>query len=496
MSMTIEWVEPTPLPNTDKQISQEYDLELLPETIRNAAKEISRFSKVPVESPSIVGLSCVAVAIGKKSVIVEKEGLEHYPSLFFVLIAASGERKSPIFKYMKQPLDDWCKEQMEKYEEDKKYANSVNITADIELTAIKSLIKKAVNKNTDTNTHQQDLIDNEDKRIDIPAKPSLYVTDATEERLFQKMQERGEAYAVMSGEGRSALDQILGKYTGGNGTGDTLYLAAITGDTVTRDRVGKSSKNDKPEDLIMYQPCLNVCIMVQPDKYQEVASHSTLRESGTLARIMSIRLASLVGTRFEEENEAGLSAEILNKYSSMIKNILNAKPPEIDGKPLHKVLLSTEVQKARRVFHNNIELMMATDKEFEDVRDIASKAVSQTVKIAHILHIADNPNLLSQPESVIDINTWDKAQHIGKFHLDESVQMQRSAFENKDVAYAKKILAYLTKKKYAEITPRVIQQNVRPKPNSKKVEFALNLLCDYGYLHKLGDVYLVNPSIV
>jgi len=492
MSTTNEWVKPTPLPNTDKQVSHDYDLELLPIVIKNIAQEVSRYSKVPVASPAIVGLSCIAVAIGKKSVVVEREGLEHYPSLFFALIAASGERKSPIFKYMKQPLDDWCKEKIEKYEEEKKYANSVNITADIELTAIKSLIKKAVNKNTDTNTYQQDLIDNEDKRIDIPAKPSLYTTDTTEERLFQKMYERNETYAVMSGEGRGALDQILGKYTSGGGTGDALYLAGITGDTATRDRVGKG---DSPEEMIMYEPCLNVCIMVQPDKYKEVASHPSLRESGALARILSIRLPSLVGTRFEEENELGLDTIILNKYNNMITAILNAEPPEIDGKSLHKVLLSKEVQQARRIFHNKIESMMAANKEFEDVRDIASKAVSQTIKLAHILHIADNPQLLSQSESVINMDTWVKAQQLGVFHLDESIRMQRSAFENENIAYARKILLWITKKKYYEVTPRVIQQNVRPKSDINKVNQALSILCDYGYLKDCGTAYTVNPHI-
>jgi len=494
MSMSIEWIEPTPLPNTDKQVSQDYDLEILPATIKNVAQEISRYSKVPISSPAIVGLSCVAVAIGKKSVVVEREGLEHYPSLFFTLIAASGERKSPIFKYMKQPLDDWCKAQMENYENNKNYAKSKNIIIDSAIAGIKTQSKK---KNANLELLQQELMDNEERRIDIPPIPSLYTTDTTEERLFQKMYERNETYAVMSGEGRGALDQILGKYTSGGGTGDALYLAGITGDTTTRDRVGKG---DSPEEMIMYEPCLNVCIMVQPDKYKEVASHPSLRESGALARILSIHLPSLVGTRFEEENELGLNTAILNKYNNMITSILNAKPPKKDDKSLHKVLLSKEVQQARRIFHNEIESMMAKNKEFEDVRDIASKAVSQTVKLAHILHIADNPQLLSQSESVINVDTWVKAQQLGVFHLDESVRMQRNAIEDKDIAYAKKILRWIVKKQYTEVSLRAIQQNVRPANGNStkdKVIPALTILCDYGYLHhSIDNIYLVNTSIM
>jgi len=488
--MSFEWKKPIPLPSSYESTKYDYDLELLPKVIRDAAEEIARFAKVPVASPAIVGLSCVAVAIGKKSIVVEKKGLEHYPSLFFTLIAGSGERKSPIFGYMKQPIDDWCKEKMDEYEENKKYANSVNMTADIELSAIKALIKNAVKRKKDTSVLQQEIMDNEDKRIDIPPKPSFYTTDTTEERLFQKMHERNEAYAVMSGEGRGALDQILGKYTSGGGTGDALYLAGITGDTVTRDRVGKG---ELPEEMIMHKPCLNVCIMVQPDKYQEVASHSSLRESGALARIWSVNLFCRVGTRFEEENEADLDSSIMNEYNCMIKTILDAKPPETDGETVHRVILSEDTVKARRIFHNKIEKMMATGEKLEDMRDIASKTVSQTVKMAQILHIADNPELLNQSNSVININTWTRAESLGKFHLSEAIRIQRLASEDIPVVYAKKILNWINKHQHTEIKVGDVQRSVRPKTNAIDTRSALGLLCDYGYLLNLESKYIVNP---
>jgi len=492
--MSYEWPKPIPLPNSYKVTETDYNLELLPKAIKNAAEEIARFAKVPIASPAIVGLSCVAVAIGKKSIVVEKQGLEHYPSLFFVLIAGSGERKSPIFGYMKHPIDSWCMDQMDRYEESKNHANSVNMTADIELTAIKALIRKAIAANTDTSSLQQDLMDNEEKRIDIPPIPSFYTTDTTEERLFQKMHERNEAYAVMSGEGRGALDQILGKYTSGGGTGDALYLAGITGDTVTRDRVGKG---DAPEEMIMYKPCLNVCIMVQPDKYLEVSSHHSLRESGALARIWPVNLFCIVGTRFEEEDEPDLDYSIMDEYNQMIKTILDTKPPEIDGESIHKVILSKEVINARRLFHNKIEKMMAAGDKLEDVRDIASKAVSQTVKIAHILHIADNPTILNQSESVIDIDTWKRAEALGKFHLNEAVRLQRLAIEDTSIVYAKKLVNWIKKRKLKELSSRYVQQNgPRPRPKASEATIILDILCEYEYLFMAGLKYLVNPKIL
>jgi hypothetical protein len=489
--MSFEWKEPTPLPNSYKSTKTDYDLELLPKAIKDAAEEIARFAKVPIASPAIVGLSCVAVAIGKKSIVVEKKGLEHYPSLFLTLIASSGERKSPIFGYMKYPIDAWCEEQMEDYEYNKKFANSRNQIIDSAIARIKNQAKK---KNADLNLLQQELMDKEDEKMVIPPKPSLYTTDTTEERLFQKMHERSATYAVMSGEGRGALDQILGKYTNGGGTGDALYLQGISGDTATRDRVGNGNN---PEELRMSKPCLNVCIMVQPDKYQEVASHPSLRESGALARIWSIHLPSLVGTRFEEENEVGLDTLVMDKYNLMIKAILDAQPPRIDDKEIHKVVLSEEVIKSRRLFHNQIEKMMATGDKLEDVRDIASKTVSQTVKIAHILHIADNPIILNQSESIIDIDTWIRAEALGKFHLNEAVRLQRVSIEDTSIIYARKLISWIKKRKLKELSSRDIQQNgPRPRPKTSEAIVVLNILCEYQYLFMAGSSYLVNPKIL
>ena len=489
--MSFEWQKPIPLPNLYQPTTIDYDLELLPRAIKDAAKEISRFAKVPIASPALVGLSCIAVAIGKKSIVIEKKGLEHYPSLFLTLIAASGERKSPIFGYMKHPLDMWCEEKMEDYEYNKKFINAKNQLVDIEITRIKNQAKK---KDVDTNLLQQELMDKEDERMATPPKPSLYTTDTTEERLFQKMHERNETYAVMSGEGRGALDQILGKYTSGGGTGDALYLQGISGDTATRDRVGSGGA---PEELRMTKPCLNVCIMVQPDKYQEVASHPSLRESGALARIWSINLPCIVGTRFEEENEAGLDFSIMDEYNYMIKTILDANPPETGDKAIHKVTLSEEAVNARRIFHNQIEKMMAAGDKLEDVRDIASKTVSQTVKVAHILHIADNPKLLDQIESVIDFDTWTRAEAIGKLHLNEAVRIQRAAIEDTSITYARKLIDWIKKRQLQEVFVRSLQQSgPRPRPKASELVAILNILCEYGYLAGSGLSYVVNPKIL
>jgi hypothetical protein len=319
-----EWPDPKPVTvNTEEW--EPYPLEALPDSILRAAAEVARFAKVPVISPAVIGLSVIATAIGKKARIEERPGLYLHPSLFFALIAGSGERKSPPFKIMTGPLEDWAKKMAATFSKERQEALAQHRVID---KLIATLEREAAKKDW-SDSHRDELVeriaDETGKKRPISPPPRLFTTDATEERLFQKLHDHRGAYAVLSGEGRPVLDSIMGKYSGKDRTGDAIYLAGISGDTITRDRVGGENG---PEERVIYNPCLNVCIMTQPDKFMEIASHSTLRASGALARIWPVHLESLVGTRMEFANEAGLDDLALETYREIVTQLLKVKMPE------------------------------------------------------------------------------------------------------------------------------------------------------------------------
>jgi len=490
--MENKWSQPIPLPGFEGAHTNGYNLDLLPDPLKRAAKEVERFAKVPAASPAIVGLSCIATAISKKAVVVERDGLEHHPAMFFTLIAASGERKSPAFSNMTKPLDKWSMDQQSNYEEKLIEVKTTNEMVDCSIAKVKS---KARRPKANMDVLQQDMMAFEQKRLLPPPSPNLFTTDTTEERLFQKMHERNESFAVLTGEGRSALDQILGKYSPGSGTGDGLYLSGITGDKVTRDRMGN---NNIPEERVMYKPCLNVCIMIQPDKYLEIARHPSLRDAGTLARIWPVWLPSMVGKRIEHEDEKGLDLSVMDSYNTLINALLTNKPPESkQGDATHKAHLSNEAQELRRLFHNQIEEMMAKGNKLDDMRDIASKAVSQTCKMALLLHLADKSELLNQSESLIDKETWIKAETLGKYHLNEAVRIQRKSSEDAAMDMAKRILDWTKQRRPNELTTTDLSQSLpRPRPKADEARSGCDVLANYQYLKKVSNSkYLVNPQL-
>lgn len=474
------WPEPRPLPRRgDMDQPREFPIALLPDVVQCAAAEVGRFVKAPPAAAAIVGLSVLAVAIGKRAVVEERPGLLHSPASFFVGIAASGERKSPVFRQMTYPLQMWAEQEIVIWKELAKVASATNAAIDAAILGVKA---KARGGSAVADVANE-IADLEAKRIEPPPYPRMFTTDSTEQRLFQLMDQRDGAFAVLSGEGRPVIDSLCGKYSGDGRTGDGIFLAGVSGDTITRDRVGGEGG---PEERIIVNPCLTTCILVQPDKYLEAAGHPSLRDSGALARIWPVWLPSLVGTRMEAKGEKGLGKAEMADYNATVVQLLKHIPPrdEYGNIVPHCVTLGPEATEARRQFHNAIESQMATGHDLEDVRDIASKSVSQTTKLAMILHLAQAPELLIQGASEIGATTWASAQALGTWFLEEATRVQRLADEDPDIETARRVLAWLASDSHRLniTTTEVSQTGPRPRPKAVKAREILELLGDYNWL--------------
>lgn len=468
-----EWLDPEPLPEHEAGDAKDFPLHLLPAPIQTAVHEVARFVQIHEAAPALIGLATLATAVGKRAKVEEKRGLQHYPALFFAGIAETGERKSPTFREMTKPLEDWADNEVPEWEIAKRYAKARGAAIDRALTVAKSKVKaQGIDAATD------EIAALEAERIPIPPHPRRFTTDATEQRLFQLMHDRGGVFAVLTGEGRPVADAIMGKYSGEGRTGDSIYLAGISGDTITRDRVGGEAG---PEDRSIRGPCLNVCVMLQPDKYLELANHSALRESGAIARIWPVWLPSRVGSRFEAEDEPGLDHSAIEPYAALVRRILsrgNASEP-------HVATLSHATRGARRKFHNAIEALLAPGAELVDCRDIGAKAVSQTVKLALVLHLAERPEMLDFGGSEIDAATWATAQAIGTWFLTEAVRVRRKANEDQSEERARRVLHWLATARRATVTARELQREApRPRLRAKEAAAALTLLADFGYLRE------------
>ena len=201
-----DWPDPQPIPaRGDLGEAAAFPLRLLPAALQTAAREVARFNKIPEASPALVGIGTLATAIGKRALVIEREGLRHHPALFLVGIAGSGERKSPAFRAMTEPLEQWAMAQEPDWALAVRHAKARNAAVDREIAKLRR------RKDADLQATTQQVEALEAERLAVPPTPKLFTTDCTEERVFQMLHERQGAFAVMSGEGRPVFDAILGK---------------------------------------------------------------------------------------------------------------------------------------------------------------------------------------------------------------------------------------------------------------------------------------------
>lgn len=465
---------PIPLGRDPLRELPKFPLTALPDPIRQAAEEVSRFDKVPIESPATIAISMLATAIGKNAIIEEKNGLEHFPSLFFALIAKSGERKSPPFKRMQWPFTRYLEENLPRYTLEEREAESWNKSIGARIRKLEKEAEKVDNpiSRRDISSKMAEL---KADMMPRPMDPRRFTSDATEQVLFKRMEEHGGQYSVQSGEGRPIFDAILGKYSGSDRTGDGIYLAGISGDVITRDRIGSADAGGQESGVIL-KPCLNVCVMIQPDKYLQFSKHPNLKQSGLIARICPVWLPSLVGIRLESINEPGLNAKAMHPYNHLVYGLLETLRDEP-----HRVTLSPDAKELRREYHNEIERMMRKDGEYEDVPDIASKATSQAVKLALVIHLASFPGFITHDESAISKETMSRAIALGEYFLSQAVASQRYANEDAQLEPARRILEWMNKagKGKAFKFSEILQLSPRPRPSAKQLIPVMELLVEH-----------------
>jgi len=76
---------------------EKFPIDVLPETLKHAAQEITRTVQVPIEMAAGTVLSATATSFHNHIIVVEKNHLEHYLTFFIIIVGGSSERKSTTF---------------------------------------------------------------------------------------------------------------------------------------------------------------------------------------------------------------------------------------------------------------------------------------------------------------------------------------------------------------------------------------------------------------
>ena len=486
--------------SSGEDLEVSFPLKELPTVLREAVAEISRVHSVDPALAVLPGLGIAALQIGKKALIEEKRGLLHHASLFLCGVAVSGERKSSCFDGMLSGFKVFLDEQIEPYKKEKAAVKAHNEIIKEQVTQIKANLKSK-QPSIDIVTAKKEIEELYTSEKTLPPHPVNFGDDLTPQRLFQKLDEHGGAYGVFSADARGVFKKIIGKGLKDGASEESMYISGMWGDDISRSRVGNNKSEPGGEELIIRKPALTTVCFVQPDLWIEMAKSPCMRQSGLISRINVVIPKSQIGTRLESEKDESLNETRIKPFTDTLIKLYNWKP----DKP-HIVRLSPEAAARRREFFNTIEVELVAGGKYEDVKDVATKAISLATRLALIIAILDTASdTLKSLESITSVTEeqWLRAQELQEYFFAQSIDAVRTQATDGTKHILAKVARWLKKQKSADkpILVSQIVKGVRGTDRQMVEEKIIPLLIGHCWIRLSGQgrgkvsQYEINPHI-
>lgn len=444
-----------------------------------------------VQSPDATcGQSVLAVmALACQGLVdVEIDGRRIPTSLFLLTVSESGERKSATDKLALKPFNDWQKTLISIH---RKQLQDFKNRHEIWKLKRAKVLKEAAD-NPDSFLEQ---LEAEPK---LPSEGIILCEEPTIEGLEQLL-ERGQPSAgIFSDEG--------GRMIGGHAmSSDNMLKTACglsnlwDGKPLTRVRKGEGSK-------VIYGRRLSVHLMTQPIVLDQLLNNEMLVGQGLLSRCLIAAPISTSGNRKYVEVNLSQDPKIL-KFYDLINTLLNQPyrkassdhendyfAPE-DALDPFVVGVDDSAKKIWIDFHNNTDKKMAEGESYYSVKQFASKASEQVLRIAAIFAFSERTNLEIIPDiSAIQLR---RAIELVEFYLSESVRIFSRSSINSDLLLARQALEWILKNRNGQPFPLsdVYQYGPSKIRDSTKAKYIMKILQSHELVIEVKDTVIEGKKV-
>ncbi|WP_423708813.1 DUF3987 domain-containing protein [Undibacterium sp. WLX3042] len=411
VSGTHVWHQPEPLVRSATAVP--YPVDVLPEVILNAVKEVQGFTKAPMAMVACSAMANISLAAQAHYDVQRAEKLTGAISLYFLVIAESGERKTTCDGMFSVAIRDYENQQQEEAKPALREFNAQKAIWDATRSGLLDAIKQeARGKKQDGVNAQQlehELHNHEKSEPQAPRVPRLIYSDFTPEALTYALGTKWPSGGVISSE--------AGAVFGSHGMGKDSQLRTLANLNQLWD-AAKLTFDRRGESYIVDGARLTMSLQVQESALLDFINRTgTLaRGTGFLARFLLAHPESTQGTRLFTEPPVDMPA--LTKLHKQITRILQTPAPinERGGLETTMLPLSPDAKAAWIKFHDEIESALGAGGELQDVRDVASKIADNAARIAALFHIID------AGAGAISLSHFESASVIAAWHLNEALR--------------------------------------------------------------------------
>jgi len=460
---------------------------LFPDTVEIFIDRYAESLEVPrdlMATPCLAAMSAVAAprAIIK---VPSWEVKTQTINIYALVVADSGERKTPAFKAATEPI--------RKLEIDLQRAEELDIAKHNSWTEVLKANKAAAQKEASKDVSDEDLRDAVHKASELlfnhrpKTVPSLITDDVTHQRLASLMYENDGAIAVFSDEG-SFLNSVKGLWSSGEKNYE-IYLHSWGGGDYRIDRVDGTSIN-------LADPMLTICAAVQPSVLKTLAEDKGFMDRGFLPRFLMAVPEGNVGRR-KITGIRTVPEGVKSAYENGLKRVFNLpKHTEDDPKIIQ---LSDEAHQALLAYAKRVEPDMYAPAlgrlSGEGIQKVAAKFSAHAVKIAGTFHMFEHAGSDPIQTPLSEKTMLNAIRYIEEYNTEHWVAVAESIDNSGDYNEAHDVLRLIQRQRQINDdtgTPKLgVQFSIRDlsrisyKRNASKYHAALKTLEEYGWVREV-----------
>ena len=347
---------------------KDYPVKALGPTLERVTDAIARRVQC---APSMVATSILAtVSLAAQAVadVCLPDGQVVPLSLFAVVVAASGDRKTGVDKFVTKPIE------LRETELRKAYAEG--ISAYKRKAAAWEAARKHILRGKDVDDVEAKLKELGDGPV-APRKPQLTTGDGTQEGIIEAFKTLPPAIGLFTGEG--------GQFFCGYGFSPERKGATGAAFSTFWDagRLRKTRVGTGVTDLGGRRLAMN--IMVQPDIAKEMITDRALIDQGFVARLLLVEPKSLQGFRpYGNRDKSGAFDDAIAAYSCDVCNLFwDAKTRDDAGAELivRTVHLSEAAVEAYDAYGNEVEDGLRPGGKYVRIKATAAKSAEMAAAL-------------------------------------------------------------------------------------------------------------------
>ncbi|MEU3168963.1 YfjI family protein [Streptosporangium sp. NPDC006930] len=453
-----DWDDPVPL--GVRTALPDFPTDAFPAYIAAMIRGVAEEIQVPEDLPGGLALAVLATAAGGRAEVLVRGQWREPVNLQIGIAMPPGSGKSPGFRMMLRPvfaaetaLQEAAKEQIKEIEKEQRDAMA------------RAEAARKLAKTEDEIAVAMDAVRMAEE-MEIPVKPRLTADDVVPEQAATILAEQGGRLAILSAEG-SFFEIVMGRYSGKPNL--ELVLKGHAGDRLQVDRRGREE--------FVERPALTMGICLQPQLLQDIAAKKQMAGRGALARLLFAVPPDKVG--FRNTTPDLLDEGVIRDYNDTIMGLIIGLSAWTDPAI---IVLTPAALKLHTEWRTEIEPRLRRGTgDLEALREWAAKLAGHTVRLAGLLHLAENPARGAQMP--IGEDTMGRAIDLAKYYAEHAMAAfgVMRAHPLLDKAHA--VLEWIGERK--DFKPRDVHRAMHRRfDGAEEVSAVLRLLEDHGYIRQ------------